>query len=130
MIIEWSGINSNYSEDEVKKYVPIESGVYLLWEKLAESNKWLCFYVGKTKGLEKRLLEHLSDNEDNDCIKKKVAEKVCGFEYAKVANQNERDGIEKFLYDHYNPSCNVQDLGGKPIEVNLPLGSIPLFPLR
>jgi len=120
MKIEWSTFHSVYSESEVKKYIPTESGVYLLWVKLAKSEKWRCFYVGQAKDLEKRLIEHLSANEENDCIKKKVAEKVCGFEYAKVAKQNDRDGIEKYLYDHYKPECNVQDPGGMATEVNLP----------
>jgi len=31
---------------------------------------------------------------------------ICGVEYAKVDRQDDRDGIEKFLYDHYRPECN------------------------
>lgn len=120
MKITWSSFHSDFSENEVKNYAPNEAGVYLLWVKLADGDKWKCFYAGQAKDLEKRLLEHLSDNEKNDCIKKKASNKVCGFEYAKVATQSDRDGIEKYLYDHYNPECNTQDPGGKPIEVNLP----------
>ena len=70
--------------------------------------------------LEDRLLDHLSDSEENECIKTKVARFICGYEYAEVAKQSDRDGIEKFLYDHYPPECNQVDPGGTPIKVNLP----------
>jgi hypothetical protein len=70
--------------------------------------------------LEARLLEHLSDNEENQCLKTNASKYICGFEYAKVGLQKDRDGVEKFLYDHYKPECNELDPGGEPIEVNLP----------
>jgi len=47
-------------------------------------------------------------------------EKWSGLEYARVGKRGNRDGIEKFLYDHYKPECNKNDPGGTPIEVNLP----------
>lgn len=119
MQINWSKVHSKYTESEVKKYVPTEAGVYLLWVKL-NSEKWQCFYVGQASDLEDRLLDHLSDHEENECIKNNVSEYTCGFEYAKVSKQSDRDGIEKFLYDHYKPECNQINPGGTPIEVNLP----------
>lgn len=119
MTIKWSKFHSTYNEEEVKKYVPTEAGIYLLWVKL-KNGKWKCFYVGKGSNLEDRLLSHISENEKNKCIKEKVSKYVCGFEYAKVSKQKERDGIEKYLYDKYKPECNQVDPGGTPIEVNLP----------
>ena len=70
--------------------------------------------------LEERLLEHLSPSEPNACVRRHVQGFVCGFEYAKVPTQRERDGIEKFLYDNYRPECNQQDPSVTPIPVNLP----------
>lgn len=119
MKVTWSSFHSSYTESEVKKYVTTEAGIYLLWVQL-KSGKWRCFYVGKAENLETRLLEHLSDNEENECIKNKVSRYVCGFEYVQVSRQNDRDGIEKYLYDYYLPECNKQDPGGKPIKVDLP----------
>ncbi len=119
MRIIWSLFHSSYSESEVKRHVPAEAGVYLLWVKL-KNGKWKCFYVGKASDLEARLLDHLSDNEENECIKSNVSKYICGFEYAKVSKQSDRDGIEKFLYDHYKSECNKVDPGGSGIEVNLP----------
>jgi excinuclease UvrABC nuclease subunit len=120
MKISWSSFHSTYDERTVKRYVPTEAGIYLLWVKLKEGKKWRCFYVGQARNLEARLLQHLSSKEDNDCLRKKVSDRVCGFKYAKVGRQADRDGIEKYLYDHYKPQCNEVDPGGSPIEVNLP----------
>lgn len=119
MQITWSQFHNKYSETEVQKFVPTEAGVYLLWVKL-KNDKWSCFYVGQTVDLEDRLLDHLSTGEENKCLRKHVKEYVCGFEYAKIARQTDRDGVEKYLYDHYQPECNEVDPGGKPIVVNLP----------
>lgn len=119
MQLNWSSFHSTYSESGVTAYVPTTAGVYLLWVKL-KNGKWRCFYVGQAKNLEARLLDHLSEAEENDCLKTKVSKYVCGFEYAAVGRQEDRDGIEKFLYDHYSPECNVVDPDCAPIPVNLP----------
>ncbi len=119
MHINWSNFHSTYDESEVRRYVPDDAGIYLLWVKL-KTGKWRCFYVGQAENLEERLLDHLSGDEENKCIKNNVSNYVCGFEYAKVSKQSDRDGIEKYLYDYYKPECNKVDPGGKPIEVNLP----------
>jgi len=118
MNIQWS-IFQRLTEDNIRKYVPTSSGVYLLWVQL-KSEKWRCYYVGQAQNLEDRLLSHTSAQEPNDCIKTNVSEHISGYEYAKVAKQSDRDGIEKFLYDHYKPECNKSDPGGTAIEVNLP----------
>src|SRR6266404_637568 len=111
MNVTWSSFYSPYSEETVKKYVPTSAGVYLLWVKLKDG-KWRCFYAGQASNLEGRLLEHLGEDEENECLKKNVSKYICGFEYAEVGLQKNRDGIEKFLYDHYEPECNQVDPGG------------------
>lgn len=119
MDVIWPSFRSPYTESEVKKHVTEKAGVYLLWFKL-ETGKWKCFYVGKADNLRARLLDHLLDDEENECIKNRVTKHICGFEYAKVPKESDRKGIEKFLYDHYSPGCNQTDPGGEPIYVNLP----------
>ena len=118
MEIKWSSFHGSYAEEEVKKYVPKDAGVYMLWVQL-KSGKWRCFYVGKGN-LEERLLHHLSSYEENKCLSEKASKYICGFEYAAVSDENSRDGIEKYLYDYYSPGCNEVDPGGSPIRVNLP----------
>jgi excinuclease UvrABC nuclease subunit len=119
MQIKWSSFHTPYKEERVNECVPADAGVYLLWVKLKNA-KWRCFYAGRAAHLAKRLLEHLSDNEENNCIKENVSNYVCGFEYATVSEQRDREAIEKFLYDKYKPECNEVDPGGTPIEVNTP----------
>jgi excinuclease UvrABC nuclease subunit len=118
MEITWSTFHT-LSEDNVRENVPEVAGVYLLWVKL-KNGKWRCFYVGKAENIQERILDHCDPAEPNECIMENVQKYICGYEYAKVAKQSDRDGVEKFLYDHYKPECNKQDPGGTPIPVNLP----------
>lgn len=118
MEIKWSSFHGSYTEEEVKKYVPPDAGIYMLWVQI-QSGKWRCFYVGKGN-LKERFLHHLSSDEENECLSNKISKYVCGFEYAVVSSQGDRDGIEKYLYDYYSPECNAVDPGGEPIKVNLP----------
>jgi len=119
MKITWSPLHKPYTKPVVNKYAPSSAGVYLLLVKLKKGD-WKCFYVGKALDLKKRLLDHLLDSEENECIKNYVASYNCGFMFAKVSKTSDRDGIEKFLYDYYVPKCNKKDPGGTPIKVNLP----------
>lgn len=120
MQLTWSGFYSSFNEITVKNNVPEKSGIYLLWVKLKNDN-WRCFYVGQADNLRTRLLQHLSDNEKNECIKTNVSEYICGFEFALVGKQSDRDGIEKYLYEYYNTECNkISPPDVDPIEVNLP----------
>lgn len=119
MKVTWSGFFTPYNKEKIENNATTSAAVYLLWVKL-KSDKWRCFYVGQASNIHDRLLDHLSDEEDNECIKENVSKFICGFEYAVVTKQSNRDGIEKFLYDYYKPECNKVDPGGTPIEVNLP----------
>jgi excinuclease UvrABC nuclease subunit len=117
--IIWSSFFTPYNEENVNK-ATTQSGVYLLWVKL-KSDKWNCFYVGQTINIRSRIFEHLSPNEENECIKDNISNYICGFEFAVVANQSDRDNIEKFLYDYYKPECNkISPPSNLPQEVNLP----------
>lgn len=118
MKIIWSEFKSPYNERVVRNEVPEKSGIYLLYVNY-KSGKWECFYVGKAEDLHSRLLDHLSGSESNKCIKENV-KYLCGFYYALVSREEDRKGIEKYLYNYFKPECNQNDPGGFPIEVNLP----------
>lgn len=116
--VKWYAFD-NYDIKTVDDNTPKVSGVYILWVKQT-TGEWNCFYVGQAVDLNDRLSQHLYTSEKNECIKNKVSTKICGFSYATVSLQSDRNGIEKFLYDHYNqPECNIVDPCGTPIEVNL-----------
>lgn len=119
MEVKWSGFFSPYTEEKIKLYATESAGVYLLWVKL-KNDKWRCFYVGQAKNIKQRLLDHLSDSEENECIKENVSKFVYGFEYAVISKQDDRNGAEKYLYNYYKPECNNVNSGGKPVEINLP----------
>ena len=120
MQITWKRFHAEYTEEKVKRYVPSNAGIYLLCVKL-KNGTWRCFYVGQTNRLDHRLLEHLSDLEENDCIRKRVGRKVCGFRgqlwlaYSRIGMQS-----RNILHDRDKPVCNQEDPGGTPIVVNLP----------
>jgi excinuclease UvrABC nuclease subunit len=120
MQVPWSGFYGDYNEATVNNNVPEKAGIYLLWVKL-KNGKWQCFYVGQADNLRIRLLQHLSDNEKNKCIKTNVSDFLCGFEFALVGRQAERDGLEKYIYEFYSPECNIiSPPDVDPIEVNFP----------
>lgn len=118
MKLEWSSFRL-LTEANIKTYVPTGPGVYKLSVKLKNA-KWICYYVGQADRLEKRLFDHIAGTEPNECIKEHIVNHNNGYEYARVDKGSDREGIEKFLYDHFKPECNKVDPGGTPIEVNLP----------
>jgi excinuclease UvrABC nuclease subunit len=100
--------------------VPVKPGVYLLWVNY-KNGDWGCFYVGKGDTIRGRLLDHLKQEEENQCIKEKVGKKVCGFMWIEITTEEERTGVEKYLYDTLKPKpeCNQNDPGGKPLPITL-----------
>jgi hypothetical protein len=118
MKLDWSAFLKPYKKNTVKEIVSDEGGVYLLWVK-NKTRGWYCFYAGKAKDLEDRLLAHLQDSEPDDCIKEKL-EFNCAFHFAEISTDKDRSGVEKYLIDEYEPVCNDVDPDVQPIRVNLP----------
>jgi len=114
----WSAFHTPYIESGVRRYAPKSAGVYALWVNY-KSGKWGCFYGGKADNLESRLLDHLSTDEPNECIKANVKYK-CGFMWIEITTEAERSGAEKYLYDSMKPECNRVDPGGTPLRIPLP----------
>jgi len=100
---EWSSRHS-YTEANVRKYAPTSGGVYRLINK--SGDKYYVFYVGQSNDLERRLLEHLSSNEPDACIKRNLRDYDCYFRFIEVSSASERDRIEKEQIKKYSPSCN------------------------
>jgi len=63
---EWSSMYP-YTDNNVNLYVPISWGVYRLIHKIG--GEYYVFYVGQSDDLQRRLNEHLSYSEPNECIK-------------------------------------------------------------
>jgi len=105
------------------KNVKEDGGVYKLIRKTTDGGFGV-FYIGMTTKLRTRLDDHLSDNEDNDCIKKKLKNSSCYFRYAYISKQETRECAEAFLYKKYEvdgngPPCNKKKPEADPCEINL-----------
>ena len=100
---EWSNRYA-YTEANVGKYAPTSGGVYRLIYKSGDD--YYVFYVGQSDDLERRLLEHLSSNEPDACIKRHLRDYSCFFRFLDVSSASEKDRIEKEQIKKYNPPCN------------------------
>lgn len=94
-------------------------GAYRLSYKADDGNYYV-FYVGKSEDIKKRLLEHVSSEEKNVCIKNYLSTKKCFFRYAQITKEHIRDAAERQMYKQYEPSCNEKEPQGRDdVRVNL-----------
>ncbi len=100
---EWSE-RYPYSERDVRAHASSTGGVYRLINKSGE--KYLVFYVGQTNDLQRRLLEHLSPDEPDACIKGHVKGYSCYFRFIQISSASERVRVEKEQIQQWKPSCN------------------------
>lgn len=115
---QWSAVHSPYSEDEVKKYAPATAGDYFVWIKYKEAG-WRPEYVGKADDIRGRLLDHLRDDEKNNCLKEN-RRYPRAFVWIPITTEAERMGAEKLIYDAQKPECNQIDPGGEPLRIPPP----------
>ena len=118
MKLEWHD-RYKFDETNVKNYVIDKGGNYMISVKL-ESGKYRPIYLGKAKYLEARLLRHLSDDEENECLKKHVNKYLLHFRYCYVNNEEDRMNIEHTLYEKYTPECNKVSPDGEKISITFP----------
>jgi len=116
--VKWSDFHS-LTESTVINHVPDKSGIYILWVEV-KGEKWRCIFVGQAQDIRTGLLQHMTNNEENERLKENVKEFVCGFQYALVEKQSDKDGMEKYLYEYNNPECNNTPPDVKQIEINIP----------
>lgn len=118
MELEWNG-RFSYDEVTVKKCVMKKPGNYMIMVKLKNGN-FRPIYVGKAIDLEGRLLEHLSNSEDNSCLKKHVKDHILGIRYCYVGSETDRQNIEYTLYKNYSHECNQNIPDGREISITKP----------
>ncbi len=117
MQLSWSRFEL-LNDANIKKLYDMP-GIYVLWTKYA-GEKWKCFYVGQTEKIKTSLYNILSESEQNENIKSLVRKSTCAFNFALIGSKTDRDGIEKFLYDHFRPEFSKDPPAVGAIEVNLP----------
>ena len=104
--------------------IPEKKGVYLIACD-CKNGQSIVVYVGQTDDLKRRTKEHWSDNEQNKELKNAISKYKSAFKvtYAEVDSLNDLDGIDKYLFDYYNPQFTDRSPDADPIEVVLP-GSV------
>lgn len=116
--LTWTKL-SELNEDSIKSLLDNLSGVYRFSYYKEDDKNYYVFYVGQSKDIKKRFLEHLSENEENVCIRNFLTEK-CFFRYAKITKDYIRNAAERQMYKHYVPLCNsVEPEGRDDVRVNL-----------
>lgn len=116
MQLDWYKIEP-YTKEKAEK-VPDKNGVYALCTK-QQSGGYKVRYVGQGN-IRERLLCHLSENDPNKDLYEHIKKYSMKASYAVVDYQEDRDGIELFLYEKFNPKYNqIKPPGDKIIPVNL-----------
>jgi len=114
--LSWSKLTPLNSTDVNSLDASME-GIYRLSRQ--EGDKIFVFYVGKGK-IKDRLLKHLSELEENDCLKATIKSYTCFFRYSIITREDIRKAAERKMYKIYQPSCNsVEPEGRDDISVNL-----------
>lgn len=95
-----------YTEEDVRNNAPNTAGVYIIRVTLTTGGSRV-IYVGQAGDLKKRLLAHLSENEENSCLK---THQVYSMEYCwiELPLQPDRDWEESEKIKKYQPECNTQ----------------------
>lgn len=84
-------------------------GIYRLSYRHEDKNIYV-FFVGKSTDIKKQLLIHISEKEENVCIKNFKILKTCYFKYAVIEEDNLRDLSYKQICKFYQPSCNTDKI--------------------
>ena len=116
--LQWFGLY-DYNESNVRKCATNRSGNYMISVGLKKGG-YRPIYVGKTKDLEARLLDHLADYEPNGCLKGKVAKNALYFRVCYVPLEEDRQNTEHSMYKKYMPDCNQSEPEGREIPITFP----------
>lgn len=124
--LDWKGGRFEHPFDIVD--VPQKPGVFKLHARQA-SGEWEIFYVGLASNLYATMLAYLGTITEGDAAaaginpnaKQIIASAECAYSYAEVADEHERKGCVRSLYEYYQPSANqpehvpdVTDIGCNP----------------
>jgi len=96
-----------YNKDQVTSKVPMSPGVYIIRVQLKDES-WRFIYVGQAKNLRSRLLEHLREDEPNDCLRNNVQKYIVSVCWIVIERQENRDYEEAAKIERLNPECNIQ----------------------
>lgn len=106
------------TEANVRVIPERRSGIYRLMTRRQRSEEYPVIYVGKSRDLRERLLEHLSDGEENACLKEKISTLMVWYRIAYAEFEEDRQDAEHTMYHKFNPSCNEVEPAVNVIDMN------------
>ena len=116
MELDWYKIEP-YTKKETEK-APDKNGIYALCT-MQDNGEYKVRYVGQGN-IRERLLCHLSDDDPNKELREHTKKYKMKASYAVVPDPYNRNAIELFLYNTFNPRYNkVQPPCNAPLKVNL-----------
>ena len=86
--LNWSDDIKYLSSNAVK--IPESGGLYKVLRNDGENGKLTRVYLGKAENLRSQFNYHLSDSEENECLKRNVHNKECYFKYALLSGEDNR----------------------------------------
>ncbi len=119
--LDWKGGRFEHPFDIVD--VPHKPGVFKLHARM-ETGEWDVFFVGQAANLYATLLAYMGTIAEGDgqaagisaCAKAKIAAAEVAYSYAEVADETDRKGCLRSLYEYFVPECNeagkVPDVDG------------------
>lgn len=88
--------------------IPESGGIYKVLRDDGVETKLSRVYVGKADDLRSQYNRHLSDQEENSCLKNNIRTKECYFRYALLAGEDNRQNAEDHLLETGKYGCNTQ----------------------
>jgi excinuclease UvrABC nuclease subunit len=87
--------------------VPEKAGVYIISTSQEVDHSFVVKYVGQAANLRERTNEHWSKKEPNKELKEHIAEKyIMKFNYSEIESKSDRDGMELYIRELYDPPFN------------------------
>jgi len=114
--LKWSALIGYETWDSNK--APEQSGVYEYFIRLQGGGTRIV-YVGEADDIRQRSQEHLSEGEQNKCLKEKLEKIKWDFRYALLSLKAERQDAEQALYDKYKPECNLTRPSGSGRNISV-----------
>ena len=104
------------------KSVPEKAGIYIISTRQEYDHFYEVKYVSQTTNLRERANEHWSKKEPSKELKDHIAEKyIMKFNYTEIESKAERDGMELYIRQLYDPPFNHSPPAGKtPVVCTVP----------
>lgn len=127
MELSWMAVLPERRTSTLPGAPPATGGVYLLVVDMG--GEWRPFYAGQADNLNMRLAQHWSGNT-KPCVKNMLSTFRCGYFYAELALEEERNMVERALIRHYRlndgtkaypPTCNDELPAARDVSLNWPV---------